>query len=205
VDTIWHSPDTEPESTDPEPWGEDVRAEYFITELAPGSTRVAVLTVWGRLVVEVDATDPSLLFTRDQQMGIAIGMNGTSLDLTWNPDHPLSTMVEPLPEPTDDAWIALDNDLWVASVDEGEGDRLWVKTDIQDPTSANSSDTRSLFAYAGSDFVVIVVGEPVPDAVTVTWDDGSTETVEPNWNTDLDMGFARFDNRAAQVVSVDGP
>jgi len=200
VDTIWHTPDVDSEATD-----ERVQAEYFLTEVKSGLARMTVLTVRGRLVVEVDTTDPALLFDKNQLMGIATGMNGTSLDLTWDPDHPLSTSVESLPEPTADDWVALDSDLWVASVQEGESDRLWVKTDTQDPTSANSTDTRSLYAYAGSDFVVIVVGEPVPEAITVTWDDGSTESVEPIWNTDLGMGFARFDNKAAQVVSVDGP
>lgn len=200
VDTIWHSPDADPESTD-----SAVQAEYFLTELGSASTRVTVLTAMGRLVVEVEATDASLLFNQDQQIGIASGMSGTSLDLTWNPDHPLSTEVEPLPEPTADDWIALDNDLWVATVIEGERDRLWVKTDIQEPTPAPSADTRSLYAYAGSDFVVIIIGDPVPEAITVNWDDGSNETVEPTWNTELDMGFARFDNNESQVLSVDGP
>lgn len=201
VDTIGHSSGTDSEMTD----SELLQAEYFLSELEPASTRMTALTALGRLVVEIAATDPSLLFNQDQQMGIAIGMNGLSLDLTWNPDHPLSVEGEPLPEPTADEWIALDTDLWVAAADEGEHERLWVKTDIQDPTAAPSTDTRSLYAYAGNDFVVIVIGEPVPDAITVHWGDGSTETVEPTWNTDLNMGFARFEKTAAQLVSVEGP
>lgn len=200
VTTYWYAPDADSESGE-----EELRAEFFLTELEPGLARMTVLSARGRLVVDVDAADSSLLLDVDQQMGIASGMMGTSLDLTWNPDHALSTEVETLPEPAADAWIALDDDLWVASVDEGDADRLWVKTDIQSPASAPSTDTRSIFAHAGSDFVVIVVGEPVPDEITVNWDDGSTESVEPAWNTDLNMGFARFDNKAAALVSVDGP
>ncbi len=200
VDTIWHSPDADPESTN-----SAVQAEYFRTELGSASTRVTVLTAMGRLVVEVEATDASLLFNQDQLIGIASGMTGTSLDLTWNPAHPLTTEVEPVPEPTADDWIALDYDLWVATVIDGERDRLWVETDIQEPTPAPSSDTRSLHAYAGTDFVVIVIGDPVPETITVNWDDGSSETVELTWNTELDMGFARFDNNESQVLSVDGP
>jgi len=49
------------------------------------------------------------------------------------------------------------------------------------------------------------VGQPAPDAITVSWDDGSTESAEPTWKDDLDMGFARFDDKPAQLVSVDGP
>lgn len=196
IDTLWHAPDVDAES---------VQAEYFFTELEPGVTQVTVLTVLSRLVVDVETTDPALSFTVNQHVGIATGMTSTSLDLTWNPEHPLSTDVEPLPEPAAEDWLALDVDLWVAGVDEGESERLWVKTDIQDPSPAPSTDTRSIYAFPGSDFVVIVVGDPIPDAITVTWNDGTTESAEPTWNTDLDMGFARFDIGAREVVSVDGP
>lgn len=195
VTTIWHAPDEESES---------VQAEYFLTEVEPGSTRVTVLTALGRLTVDVETTDPTLSYTVDQHIAIATGMSGTSLDLTWNPDHPLSVEVVPLPEPAADDWLALDGDLWVAWVAEGEDERLWVKTDIQGPSSANSTDTRSIHAFAGSQFVVIVVGEPVPDFITVTWDDRSADSVKPTWNTDLDMGFARFDIGGRELVSVDG-
>ena len=198
IDTIWHGADMG--SMD-----EGKRAEFFLREGGSGSARITVLTAIGQLVVEVEASDQELLFDRNQLMGIANGMIGTSLDLTWDPDHPLSTAVESLPEPDSDDWVALDSDLWVASVPEGESARLWVKTDTQEPTSAISTDTRSLYAYARSAFVVIVVGEPVPDAITVSWDDGSTESAEPTWNDDLDMSFARFDDKPAQLVSVDGP
>lgn len=200
IDTIWHGYDMESALG-----GEGERAEYFLTGMEPGSTRLTVLTVWGRLEMDVDTNDPALLLDTNQLMGIATGVVGTSLDLTRNPDHPLSTVVEPLPEPADNDWVALDDDLWVASVSEGASDQLWVKSDIQDPTSAPSTDTRSLYVYAGSDFVVIVVGEPVPDTITVVWEDGSSDAVEPTWNTEVGMGIARFDDKAARVVSVDGP
>ncbi len=200
IDTIWHSPDTKTALR-----GEGDRAEFLLTEHASGSTQVTVLTALGRLVVELHATDPAALFDTNQLMGIATRMSGTSLDLTWNPDHPLSVEVEPLPEPAADDWLALDDDLWVAWVAEGEDERLWVKTDIQGPLSANSTDTRSIHAFAGSQFVVIVVGDPMRDFITVTWDDRSTESVKPTWNTDLDMGFARFDIGGRTLVSVDGP
>lgn len=196
VDTIWHAPDGNSES---------VQADYFFTELGPGLTRVTVLTVLSRLEVDVETSDPALSFTLNQHLGIATGMTGTSLDLTWNPDHPLSTEVEPLSEPAADDWLALDADIWVAWVDEGESDRLWVKTDVQDPSPAPSTDTRSIYAFPGDDLVVIVVGDPVPDVVTVTWDDGSTESIQPTRNNDLDMGFARFDIGGREVASVEGP
>jgi hypothetical protein len=138
-------------------------------------------------------------------MGIAVGMNAISLDLTWNPDHPLSTESDPLPQPTAEDWYALDDDLWVASVDEGDYDRLWFKSDIQDPTPAPATDIRAAYVQTRSHFVVIIIGEPLPEAVTVNWDDGGTETAEPTWNTDLAVGFARFEDRDARVLSVDGP
>ena len=200
IDTIWHSRDTETALR-----GEGERAEFLLTEHGSGSTQVTVLTALGRLVVEVDATDPAVLFDTNQLMGIATRMSGTSLDLTWNPDHPLSVEVVPLPEPAADDWLVLDDDLWVAWVAEDEDDRLWVKSDVQDPISAPSTDTRSIHAFAGSQFVVIVVGDPVPEVIIVTWDDGSRESVEPTWNTDLDMGFARFDIGGRELVSVEGP
>jgi hypothetical protein len=185
--------------------GYRVSAEYFLTESGSRSALVTVLTAPGRLVVQVEVTDPSLLPDVDRLRNIAIAMIGTALDLANDPDQPLSTDAEPRLAPTADQWTSLDDDIWVASVPEGEEDRLWVKTDTQEATPAPSTDTRSLHAYSGPDLVIIIVGQPVPNVVTVEWDDGTTESVEPDWNTELDMGIARFRARAAELVSVEGP
>lgn len=185
--------------------GDGVEAEYFLTELQPQSALVTVLTGPGRLVVQVEVTDPSLLPDEDQLMAIATGMFGTAHDLRTEEGESLSADAEPQLAPTADQWASLDTDVWVASVQEGEQARLWVETDTQEATPAPSTDTRTLHAYAGSDLVIIIVGHPIPDVVTVEWDDGTIETIAPEWNEDLDMGIARFQARDAELVSVEGP
>lgn len=200
VDTIGHGHNLDSELT-----GEVELAEYFLTEPDRGSALMTVVFSRGRLEVKVDATDPSQLLTQDQIVGIATGMTGTAHSLIWDPDHSLTFTVWEPPEPTDDQWVPLDDDVSIAWVDEGGNDRLWVRTDIQEPTPAVSSDTRSMNAYAGDEFVVIVLGPPIPDFVTVIWDDGSSESSQLDWDTELDIGLARFQARDAALVSVEGP
>lgn len=200
VDTYWFGADPESKLAD-----EGERTEFFLTELESGGQRLTALSALGQLVVDSEAADPAVQFDKDQLMGIASGMAGTAFELIWDPDHPLSLEVWEPPAPTDEQWIALDEDLWIAWVSEGDSERLWVKSDIQEPTAAAATDMRSLFAYAGDDFVVIVLGDPVPDAVTVTWEGGATDTGQVEWNDELDMGFVRFVDQGVRPVSVDGP
>lgn len=185
--------------------GNGAEADYFLTQSQPQSALVTVLTAHGRLVVQVEVTDPSLLPDEDQLNAIATGMFGTAHDLRSEADESISSDAEPQLGPTAEEWTALDNNVWVASVQEGEQVRLWVRTDTQEAIPAPSTDTRTFHAYTGSDLVIIIVGHPIPDVVTVEWDDGTIESVAPDWNQELDMGTARFQARDAGLVSVDGP
>jgi hypothetical protein len=185
--------------------GNGVEAEYFLTQSQPQSVLVTVLTAPGRLVVQVEVTDPSLLPDEDQLNAIATGMFGSAHDLRSEADESTSTGAEPQLGPTAEEWTLLDNNVWVASVQEGEQARLWVRTDTQQATPAPSTNTRTFHAYTGSDLVIIIVGHPIPDVVTVEWDDGTKEAVAPDWNQELDMGIARFEARDADLVSVEGP
>jgi hypothetical protein len=102
--------------------------------------------------------------------------------------------------PEDDQWVQLDQNLWYALVPEsdesGTVHRVWTKSDVERPEPSPATNIRNAFVRVGESALYVIVfetpGHPLPVALTLTWTDGGSETVDLVPSETLGLGIARF-------------
>jgi hypothetical protein len=178
--------------------------------------------VSGAVLLRVNRVGGSLLSISE----IALGqVTEDELDKIQDDGAPTDT----LREPTSEDWTDLPAGLSVAVVEEANGrPRIWVKSAVQEPAPAPSTDIAFLLVPVSETEVAVLIPNPgffgipispeadggsgdeptapdSPESARIHWgfQDSVTEIVSIDWESDSRFGVALVEAREADIVDVE--